>query len=104
MNASLVKTESNAAFLRTWVASQESLIPSFAKEEANKTERWSPEKGVWYTAEKAGKVGGGWGGAGSGAWEDKGIPVLAGDKFRLVSYGSPASPSVWEIKFTSALR
>ena len=97
-------SESNSSFLRTWVKSQEALIPSFAKIEAKRLERWSPEKGVWYLAEKAGKVGGGWGGAGSGAWEDKGIQVQPGDRFRLAAYGNPSAPSVWEVEFTSPLR
>jgi len=30
--------------------------------------------------------------------------VQQGDRFRLVSFGSPACPSVWEVEFTSALR
>ena len=94
-------TESNASTLKTWIPAQEALIPAFAKKES---ERWSPEKGIWYTAEKAGKVGGGWGGAGSGAWRESGVHVLTGDKFRLVSYGSPAAPSLWEVEFTSPLR
>lgn len=98
------KSESNSSYLAGWVKEQANLIPSGTRERWGKSENWTPEKGVWYTAEKAGRVGGGWGGAGGGAWEDKGIPVLAGDKFRLVSYGSPASSSVWEVEFTSPLR
>jgi hypothetical protein len=92
-------TESNSSSLLGWIQEQRDLIPSFIQ-----AKNWTPEKGTWYAAEKAGRIGGGWGGAGSGAWLDSGIPVLPGDKFRLVSYGSPACPSLWEVEFTSPLR
>ena len=92
-------TDSNSCQLQGWVSDQRGLIPSFVQSKS-----WTPEKGVWYGAEAPGVIGGGWGGAGSGKWEDPGIPVLPGDRFRLVSRGNPACPSVWEVEFTSALR
>lgn len=100
-----MKTESNRPYLQkvgpiatsTW-----EILPHFLKNEQNQI--WRPEKGIWYNAESAGRIGGGWGGGGSGAWSDPGIPVLAGDKFRLVSYGTVACPTVWEVEFSSPLR
>jgi len=93
-------TESNSSSLQSWVSDQRGLIPSFVQP----TKNWTPEKGVWYGAEAPGRIGGGSGGAGSGSWSDPGIAVQQGDRFRLVSFGSPACPSVWEVEFTSALR
>jgi hypothetical protein len=62
------------------------------------------EKGVWYMVEKEGAVGGGRGGAGSGAWHDVPAYVLPGDMFRLKSSGSDCLPAIWEVKFISPLR
>jgi hypothetical protein len=97
MNTKL--SESNGAY----IALDECLVPACCVQEAVNG-LWWPKRGVWYTAEKRGKIGGGWGGAGSGAWHDKGINVFAGDKFRLKSRGNAACPSVWEVEFTSPLR
>ena len=93
-------SDSNSPSLEGWVSDQRGLIPSFVQP----TKNWTPEKGVWYGAEAPERVGGGWGGAGSGAWSDPGIPVMTGDRFRLVSRGNPAAPSVWEVEFSSPLR
>ena len=92
-------TESNSSSLQGWISSQRGLIPSFVQSKS-----WTPEKGVWYGAEAPGRIGGGSGGAGSGSWADTGVAVMPGDRFRLVSYGSPACPSVWEVEFSSPLR
>ena len=92
-------SESNSPSLQGWVSSQRGLIPSFVQ-----AKNWTPEKGVWYGAEAPGRIGGGSGGAGSGSWSDPGIAVLPGDRFRLVSFGNPSTPSVWEVAFTSPLR
>jgi hypothetical protein len=96
-------TESNSSHLAGWVKCQRDLIPAHVERWGN-SDNWTPEKGAWYAAEKAGTIGGGWGGAGSGAWEDKGINVLPGDKFRLLAFGNASAPSVWEVEFTSPLR
>jgi len=97
-------TESNSAYLAGWVKCQRDLIPAHVGVRWGNSGNWTPEKGVWYAVERAGKVGGGWGGAGSGAWRDSGINVLPGDRFRLVAYGNPAAASIWEVEFTSPLR
>ena len=97
-------SESSWSYLAGWSKQRRGLIPSFVTQFWGNGDNWTPLKGVWYAAEKAGVVGGGWGGAGGSAWEDRGIPVLPGDKFRLVSYGTLASPSIWEVEFTSPLR
>jgi len=96
---SLEFSDSNSCQLQSWISEQRDLIPSFVR-----SKNWTPEKGIWYAAEASGRVGGGWGGGGSGAWSDPGIPVLPGDRFRLVSYGTPACPSVWEVALISPLR
>lgn len=92
-------SESNYSHLAGWVKEQRDLIPSFLK-----SSDWTPEKGIWYSAEKAGRIGGGWGGGGLGAWSDPGVAVMPGDRFRLVSFGNAASPSAWEVEFASPLR
>ena len=97
-------TESNCSYLsKHW----SSLIPKTAKlqsDMAGDMILWHPEKGVWYSAEAEGLVGGGHFGAGMNAYVDKGIRVMPGDRFRVVSHGNVACPSLWEVAFTSNLR
>lgn len=54
--------------------------------------------GRWMTAMRDFHLRGGWGGAGAGAWRDDGAAVAAGQRFRLVSRGSAACASVWEVE------
>lgn len=96
-------TESNRSYMSKWSG----LVPASANcttDTAGDRILWYPEKGVWYSAEAEGTVGGGHFGAGMNAYVDKGIRVLPGDRFRLKSHGNVACPSVWEVAFTSPLR
>ena len=80
------------------------LVPKFAQSDLLRNSLWRPSLGVWYAAEKFGKVPGGEFGAGIGQWRQKSVPLMPGDRFRLVRQGNPASPSIWEVQFCSPLR
>jgi hypothetical protein len=53
-----------------------------------------PPVGVWFVVVARGIVGGGWG----SDWSDDGIPVVSGQRVRLVERGTVYRASEWEVE------